>query len=88
MFLIYVTGLLVAFVHGADVCMLKKVIIEKIEKEMVATKDGKFTRNVLEIHEALPKSELEIEFKEMGEEKRKSNVKTLKNSIITKKILK
>ena len=85
-FLLLAGGKPTAYVHGANAGELKEMIEREVSKEqLVVTKEE---RKSVTFEDAVPQSEIMLDEKQAEEDKRKSNMKLLKNSITKKKIFK
>ena len=80
-FLLMAEGKLVAFVHGANAGSLKEMMFKEVGSESAV-------RNHLKLEDAVPQSEMKLDNEQAEEENRKANMKTLKNSILKKRIFK
>ena len=78
-------GAPVAFVHGADGGKMREVMKEQVDKEIEAVNRGG-TRDSINFDDAIPNSEIGSDEEEQ-EEKRKKNMKSLKGSIMSKKVV-
>ena len=74
-----------AFVHGADGGKMREVMKEQVDKEIEAVNVGG-ARQSINLDDAIPKSEIGSDEEEQ-EEKRKKNMKSLKGSIMSKKVV-
>ena len=84
LFLLMAGGVLVGYVHGADGGRMREVMQEIFDMELLIMK-GEGNRKPFSIDDAIPTSE-DIDEQE-DVENRKKNVKSLKGSIISKKIV-
>ena len=73
------------YVHGADGGRMREVMQEHVDKELQIMK-GEGTRQPIRIEDAIQTSEEDID-EEEGEENRKKNMKSLKESIISTKVV-
>ena len=85
-FLFIVKGDLVGFVHGADGGKMRDALKEAVDKELKVV-EGIESRSLINLEEAVPKQESEEldEAEEDGGGKKK--FKSLKNSIMSKKVV-
>ena len=73
------------YVHGADGRKVREVMQEQVERELLVVR-GDTTRETINIEDAIPINNLENEV-ELDEENKKRNMKSLKGSIMSKKVL-
>ena len=74
-------GDLVAFVYGANAGSMKEIMFLEVG-------NGSAARKHLKLEDAIPQSEMKLDNEQAEEENRKANMKTLKNSILKKRIFK
>ena len=80
-FLLLSSGEPTAYVHGANAGVLKEMMEKEVAKEQVE-------RKIISYTDAVPISDIKLDEKQAEEDKRKSNMKILKNSITKKRIFK
>ena len=73
------------YVHGADGRKVREVMQEQVERELLVV-SGDASRETIDIEDAIPVNNLENE-EELDEENKKRNMKSLKGSIMSKKVL-
>ena len=73
------------YVHGADGRKVREVMQEQVERELLVVR-GDASRETINIDDAIPINNLEDE-EEVDEENKKRNMKSLKGSIMSKKVL-
>ena len=85
-FLFMAAGVPVSFVHGANGTWMRDVIKSQVVNELKVL-SGEGERKAIILNDAIPTLDFGLD-EEGEEEKRKKNVKSLKNSIISKNVFK
>ena len=85
MFLFFASGGVVGYVHGADGGKVREVMQVQVDRELRVI-SGEAKRETIDLEEAIPTEEVESE-DESEEVNTKKNLKSLKGTLVSKKVL-